>query len=110
VLAPVTPWLVAAGACAALAVVVLGRPGIPPAAAGSSVALPAHARAVQVEHAFARMAPFSVQPHMGESNGKDANCSIYSDGDLDTGARVTWAVTLCTVHVVGKRTPNRLGG
>jgi hypothetical protein len=49
------------------------------------------------------MKPFAVQPHMGESRGKDATCSIYSDGDLDTGARVTWAVTLCTVHRVGVR-------
>ena len=38
---------------------------------------------------------------MGASEGKDATCSIYSDGDLDTGARVTWAVTLCTVHAIG---------
>jgi hypothetical protein len=38
---------------------------------------------------------------MGASEGKAADCSIYSDGDLDNGVDVTWAVTLCVVHRLG---------
>ena len=102
-LAPVTAWFVAAAACAALAVIVLGRPEM---ASVAGTSLPANARAAQVERTFAHMTPFAVQPHMGESGGKDATCSIFSDGDLDTGNRVTWAVTLCTVHRVSGSTPD----
>jgi hypothetical protein len=107
VLGPLTGWLLAVAACSALAVVLLAGLGsetppvvtAPPPAA--DVTLPAHAKATQVEHAFGRMKPFAVQASAGESRGKDATCSVFSDGNLDTGARVTWAVTLCTVHRVG---------
>ena len=91
VLSTLSSWL--------LGLVVLLRLGAPDAA--DVPLLPARAPASEVEHAFSGMKPFTVQRNMGPSAGKDATCSIYSDGDLDTGARVTWAVTLCTVHSTG---------
>ena len=92
-------WLVATTACVALAVVAVA---LPATSDGPEAPLLApRAPASEVERAFSAIAPFSVQPNMGASGGKDATCSIYSDGDLDTGARVTWAVTLCTVHAIG---------
>jgi hypothetical protein len=94
-----TAWLVATAACVALAFVVLGRSTTSDVSQPSPIA--ARAPASDVERAFSGMTPFSVQPHMGASSGKDATCSFYSDGNLDTGARVTWAVTLCTVHSTG---------
>jgi hypothetical protein len=63
--------------------------------------LPDKAAASAVARVFRRMKPFTVQPHMGASNGKEATCSIYSDGNLNSGARVTWAVTLCLVERIG---------
>lgn len=94
-----TAWLVATAACVALMLVVLGR------STTSEVSHPpqlaARAPASDVERAFSGITPFTVQPHMGASGGKDATCSFYSDGNLDTGARVTWAVTLCTIHSTG---------
>jgi hypothetical protein len=97
-----TAWLVAVAACVALALVALVRPAAserpdPPA----EPLIAQRAPASEVERAFSGMKPFTVQRNMGASSGKDATCSIYSDGNLDTGVRVTWAVTLCTVHAIG---------
>ena len=100
VLGAPTAWLVATAACVALGLVLVVRPatrGEP-----AEALLPARAPAAEVEHAFSGMKPFAVQRNMGASAGKDATCSIYSDGNLDTGAKVTWAVTLCTVHSTGE--------
>jgi hypothetical protein len=94
-----TAWLVALAACVALVLLALARPT--PSTASDPPLLADRAPASDVERAFSGMTPFSVQPHMGASSGKDATCSIYSDGNLDTGVRVTWAVTLCTVHSTG---------
>lgn len=98
VLGAPTAWLVATAACVALALVILARPlsdgpNGPP--------LSRSAPASEVERAFSGITPFTVQRNMGASDGKDATCSIYSDGNLDTGVQVTWAVTLCTVHAIG---------
>jgi hypothetical protein len=103
VLGAPTAWLVATAACVALALVALARPATP-VRPDAEPLLPARAPASQVERAFSGMTPFSVQRNMGASGGKDATCSIFSDGDLDSGARVTWAVTLCTVHAIGSGT------
>jgi len=104
----VVPWLVAAAALAALAVVVAGGllDARPPARAAAAappargVVLPPGAGAAAVSRAFGKMTPYQVQKDMGPSGGKAADCSIYSDGDLDDGANVTWAVTLCVVHPI----------
>ena len=96
------PWLVAVAALAALAVVLLtAPPGRGAAAPASAAALPEHPRASAVASVFEGLTPYAVQRDMGASGGKAADCSIYSDGDLDSGARVTWAVTLCVVHRTG---------
>jgi hypothetical protein len=95
-----TAWLVAMAACIALLFVALSRPATPEAPEALPL-LAARAPASEVERAFSGIKPFSVQRNMGASAGKDATCSIYSDGNLDTGAQVTWAVTLCTVHAIG---------
>jgi hypothetical protein len=100
-----TAWLVAVVACVALAVVALARPVASEPRKPASPVLPARAPASDVEHAFSGITPFTVQRNMGASDGKDATCSIYSDGNLDTGARVTWAVTLCTIHAIGTTSP-----
>ncbi len=106
--AVVVPWLVAAAAVAALAVVVAsglldaGQPAraAAPVQPARSVVLPRGAGAAAVSRAFGRMTPYQVQKDMGPSGGKAADCSIYSDGNLDDGADVTWAVTLCVVHPI----------
>ena len=98
-------WLVALAACVALALVALARPVASEAPAPAAPVLAARAPASDVEHAFSGITPFTVQRNMGASDGKDATCSIYSDGNLDTGARVSWAVTLCTVHAIGTTSP-----
>ena len=64
--------------------------------------------AAAVRYAFSTMKPYKVQRDMGASEGKDADCRIYSEGSLDKPTRtngVTWAVTLCTVHAVGVFAP-----
>jgi hypothetical protein len=91
-------WLVATAACFALALVILARPL---SDGPSRPQLSRSAPASEIERTFSGIAPFTVQRNMGASDGKDATCSIYSDGNLDTGVRVTWAVTLCTVHAIG---------
>jgi hypothetical protein len=102
VLRALAPWLVAVAAVTALAVVLAGAPpgggrtGEPAATAAAS--LPLHPGANAVAGIFGKLTPYSVQRDMGASGGKAADCSIYSDGDLDSGADVTWAVTLCVVH------------
>ena len=101
VLGAPTAWLVATAACVALGLVLVVRPATQEHGAAEAL-LPARAPAADVEHAFSGMKPFTVQRNMGASAGKDATCSIYSDGNLDTGAKVTWAVTLCTVHSTGE--------
>jgi hypothetical protein len=60
--------------------------------------------AAEVVGAFGSISPYQVQRDMGAAGGKDADCSIYTDGDLDARTAVngvTWAVTLCVVHRVG---------
>ena len=69
-----------------------------PANAGVKTSTPS---ASAVASVFEGLTPYAVQRDMGASGGKAADCSIYSDGDLDSGARVTWAVTLCVVHRTG---------
>jgi hypothetical protein len=100
-----TAWLVAMGACVALVLVALARPATPARVEPASPVLAQRAPASEIEHAFSGITPFAVQQNMGASGGKDATCSIYSDGNLDTGARVTWAVTLCTIHAIGATSP-----
>jgi hypothetical protein len=100
-----TAWLVAMAACVALVLVALARPATPERVEPAARVLGQRAPASEIEHAFSGITPFTVQRNMGASGGKDATCSIYSDGNLDTGARVTWAVTLCTIHAVGTTTP-----
>ena len=78
------------------------------AATRPSTTLGSHPSAASVRHAFSSIAPYKVQRDMGASEGKDADCRIYSDGSLDRPTRVngvTWAVTLCTVHPVGVVAP-----
>jgi hypothetical protein len=94
-----TAWLVATAVCAALTFVLLVGPAT--WQGSHQPLLRERAPGSEVERAFSRMTPFSVQRNMGASGGKDATCSIYSDGDLDTGEHVTWAVTLCRVYVIG---------
>ncbi|MGH2997599.1 MAG: hypothetical protein ACRDN6_15185 [Gaiellaceae bacterium] len=98
------PWLVAVAACTALVVVLAGaRVGrshpAPTATPVPLAALPVLAKAGAVENVFRQMKPYAVQRGVGPSGAKAADCSIYSDGDLDNGANVTWAVTLCVVHL-----------
>ena len=105
------PWLIATGAVTALVVVLLAAvhpasdtsPTQQAQAAVAQRSLTATAGPAAVKRVFGGIKPYTVQPHMGSSNGKDATCSIYSDGNLDTGARVTWAVTLCVVNRIGGR-------
>jgi hypothetical protein len=101
-----TAWLVAMAACIALVLVALARPATPERVEPASRVLGQRAPASEIEHAFSGITPFTVQRNMGASGGKDATCSIYSDGNLDTGARVTWAVTLCTIHAIGSTSPS----
>jgi membrane protein implicated in regulation of membrane protease activity len=101
-----TAWLVAMAACVALVLVALARPATPERVEPASRVLGQRAPASEIEHAFSGITPFTVQRNMGASGGKDATCSIYSDGNLDTGARVTWAVTLCTIHAIGSTSPS----
>ena len=105
VLRGLAPWLVAVAAVTALAVVLAGAPaaggGTGPSAAAPSALLPVRPGATAVESIFGNLTPYSVQRDMGASGGKAADCSIYSDGNLDSGANVTWAVTLCVVHRSG---------
>jgi hypothetical protein len=101
-----TAWLIALAACVALALVAIARPAAPEAREPAPPVLAQRSAASDVEQAFSGIRPFTVQRNMGASDGKDATCSIYSDGNLDTGARVTWAVTLCTVHAIGTTSPS----
>jgi hypothetical protein len=101
-----TAWLVAMAACVALLLVAMTRPAGPERPDPTTPLLAKRAPASEVERAFSGITPFSVQKNMGASGGKDATCSIYSDGNLDTGTRVTWAVTLCTIHAVGSTSPS----
>lgn len=103
VLGPLPGWLVAAAAFTALTVVIaVGRPAPPSPAPVPPAPLSAHPQAAEVEGVFSGLEPFVIQASAGESRGRDATCSIYSDGNLDTGAHVSWAVTLCTVHRAGR--------
>jgi hypothetical protein len=101
-LGTIAPWLVAVASCCALLILLLapleGRPARRTSPAAPRLTLPAQAGAGAVESMFRRMTPYAVQKDMGASKGKAADCSIYSDGDLDNGVDVTWAVTLCVVH------------
>jgi len=101
VVGPLPGWLAAAAALGALVVVFAGGRSAADTQAVTPPPLSAHPRAAEVAGVFSGLTPFQVQESAGESRGKDATCSIFSDGNLDTGARVTWAVTLCTVHRVG---------